>query len=1139
MSADAGDQPFDFSGPLPTGVTVLEASAGTGKTYTIAALAARFIAEGRPLHELLLVTFTRLATGELRERVRERLVSSEQQLARFLDGAPLESADEVLDLLAAGEPAEVSLRRERLEHAISNFDAATIATTHGFCQEVLAELGTLGDLEPDVEFAENVDDLVEEVIDDLYIRRFHREVAPPFDRAQAGLIARMAIENPTAVVHPLAAPKESVPAMRRRLAIRARQELEARKRQLGVMTYDDLLTRLLSALAGANGPAAAARLQARYRVVLIDEFQDTDPVQWEIVSRAFGAGGVTLVLIADPKQAIYAFRGADVYAYLEAKKTATSRATLQINRRSDQALIDAHDVLFANAKLGHPGIAYRKVRAPAAHQTPRLLGAPSPAALRVRIVGRNQPSIELTAGGYAQIDGARETVAKDVAADIVSLLSSGASIERRDAAGSVIGTESVRPGHVAVLVQSHRNAKLVQLELDAADIPAVINGAGSVFGTEAARDWLRVLQALERPAYSARARSAALTPLIGWAAEKVALATEGEFEQLHQRLHAWSRVLRVRGVAALADAIAVEQQVAPRVLALVDGERRLTDLVHVAQLLHGAATTEQLGTAATTSWLRQRIADADAEGGRDELTRRLESDAEAVQVLTIHRSKGLEFPVVYCPFLWEPGWIPDGGRPVYFHDADAGDTRAIDVGMEGPDFRAHERQYQTEERGEDLRLMYVALTRARHQAVIWWVGSFKSRDSPLSRLLFARNEDGNVRPNGAGKLSDEAVTARFNELAWEAAGAIGVESAVLGTPASWSGAAAPAEELAVARFDRRLDVHWRRTSYSDITAGAYEPSVVSEPETELVTDEPSVVGPALVGAASGSGASPDAPVPSLLSAMPAGARVGTFVHRVLEATDFAAPDLIAELTERVGECQAQGGVEIGEPELVTAGLAAAIETPFFDAPTALRLRDLRRADRLDELEFELPLAGGDTPAGRVSVARIAEVLRDHLGEADPLAGYAARLGDPALRQDLRGFLTGSIDLVFRVADPDGAAPPRFGIVDYKTNWLGALDEPLTTSNYRSEALTAEMEHAHYGLQALLYAAALHRYLRWRVPGYDVDRDLAGVHYLFIRGMVGPETPVLCGARCGVFSWRPPGVLVAALSDSLDGQLEPT
>jgi exodeoxyribonuclease V beta subunit len=1128
MTATFFDQPFDLTGPLPEGITVLEASAGTGKTFTIAALAARFIAEGRPLHELLLVTFTRMATGELRERVRERLVSTEAALTRFLEGGGLEGVDEVVALLGSGTVSEVTVRRDRLADAISNFDAATIATTHGFCQEVLAELGTLGDLEPDVEFAEDVDDLVEEVVDDLYVRRFYRAGEAPFNRAEAGMIVRTAIENPLAVVHPVDAPEGSVAAMRRRLAVAARDELERRKRALGVMTYDDQLTRLLTALTGANGAAAAQRLQRRYRVVLIDEFQDTDPVQWDIVRRAFGGGGVTLVLIADPKQAIYAFRGADVYAYLDAAGAASTRATLRVNRRSDQSLIDAHDALFGNAKLGHPGIAYRQVRAAPAHERSRLLGAPGSAALRVRVVDRMQPSISLTNAGYAGAPSARATVAKDLAADVVGLLSSGASIEIRGDDGVTVDRVPVRPGDVAVLVQSHRNAALIQGELAAANVPAVINGAGSVFGTSAAVDWLRLLQALERPAYSARAKSAALTPLIGWTAAQVACAGEEELEQLHQRLHAWARVLRMRGVAALAETIAVSSGVAARMLGLLDGERELTDMQHVAQLLHAAASGEQLGTAALTSWLRQRITDASVEGGRDELTRRLESDAEAVQVLTIHRSKGLEFPIVYCPFLWEPGWIPEGARPVYFHDAEAGDERAIDVGLEGPSFRDHQQQYKNEERGEDLRLMYVALTRARHQAVVWWAGSFGCRDSPLGRLLFARDEDGNVRPSGSGKISDQAVIERFGSLALESGGAIGAESARLGMPVAWIHDPTPQTQLSVARFDRRLDARWRRTSYSDITAGAHELFVGSEPEVEVVSDEPSVVVPVLADPRPEAAA-----IPSLLGEMPVGAQVGTFVHSVFEATDFAAADLEAELAERIADEQARRRVDIGDPAVVVAGLAAAIST-LFGARSAsgapLRLRGLRREDRLDELVFELPLAGGDSPTGELTVAAIADVLRGGLGADDPLAGYAERLADPTLRRDVRGYLTGSIDLVMRL--PDG----RFAIADYKTNWLGGdWDGPLTAWDYRPDVLAAEMERAHYGLQALLYAAALHRYLRWRLPEYSPERSLAGVHYLFVRGMLGEDTPVVGGAPCGVFSWYPPGALVAALSDVLDGR----
>ena len=1019
MSELWGSRPFDLKDPLPPGVTVLEASAGTGKTFTIAALATRLVAEGRQLHELLLVTFTRMATGELRERVRERLVSAEQALAAWLAGAPAPAGDELVALLTSGARPVVEQRRERLANAIANFDAATIATTHGFCLDVLAELGTLGDLEPDVEFVESVDDLISEVTDDLYVRRFFRRGGAAFDRAEAGEIVRTAVENPSVPVHPLAAPEGSVPAMRRRLAVVAREELERRKRRLAVLTYDDLLTRLRDAL--ARSEVACARLRDRYKVVLIDEFQDTDPVQWEIVERAFGSGDVTLVLIADPKQAIYAFRGADVYAYLAAARGASARATLDVNRRSDQALITALDALFADAKLGHPEIAYRRVRAAPAHQQPRLLGERSGAALRVRVVQRDQPgALKLTRGGYAEAPSARAYVAKDLAADVVALLSAGAEIERRADDGAALGREPVKPGDIAVLVRSHRNADLIQSELAAAGVPAVINGAGSVFATAAARDWLALLQALERPAYSPWARSAALTPLLGWSAERVALADEADLEQLHQRLHGWARVLRLRGVAALAEAISSGEQLPSRVLRIADGERELTDLQHVAQLLHEAAVSEQLGAAALTAWLRQRIADAGAEGGSDELTRRLESDTDAVQVLTIHRSKGLEFPIVYCPFLWEPGWIPEGPLPVYFHDADARDERAIDVGLEGPDYDAHRRQYRAEERGEDLRLMYVALTRARHQAVIWWAGSWGCKDSPLGRLLYARDEYGNISPEGSVRPSDDAAFAKFEELAGVAGGAIAVERSVLGLPVSWGGSPPAAHVLAAAGFDRRLDARWRRTSYSDITAAAHELVVGSEPELDVLSDEPFGAGDAV--------ASAELP----LGSMPAGARVGTFVHHVLEATDFAAGDLVAELGERIAAEQARGRVEIGDPEQVALGLAAAVSTPFDEGGPALR--SLTRADRLDELGFELPLAGGDEPTGELTVAAIACALRDGLERDDPLAGYAERLADPTLRRDVRGYLTGSIDLVLRLRGDDGA-PDRYAIVDYKTNWL--------------------------------------------------------------------------------------------------------
>jgi len=1129
-------RPFDVCGPLPHGVTVLEASAGTGKTYTIAALAARYVAEGVPLEQLLLVTFTRMATGELRDRVRERLVSAEQALDAVLAGAPAAGGDEVVRLLADGPEERVSVRRDRLSRALAGFDAATIVTTHGFCQEVLGGLGIAGDVERDGVFVEDVGLLVDEVVDDLYVRRFHHSPAQ-FGRDEAAAIVRMALDNPDAPVEPREAPDTTIAAMRRRLALKARDELERRKRRAGVMTYDDLLTRLQATLRGPGGEAVAARLRARHRVVLVDEFQDTDPVQWDIMQRAFGAGDGTLVLIGDPKQAIYAFRGADVYAYLAAAAAAGSRATLEVNWRSDQGLIDAYDALFAGAALGHEGIVHRRVRAARANRAPRLHGAPSGAPLRIRVVRRDEPAIAITRKGFASKESAHAHIARDLASELVRLLSSGAELETRDADGTTRGRTRVRPGHVAVLVRTHRTAELVRDALGEVDVPAVINGAGSVFGTAPARDWLRLLEALERPTSAPRARAAALTPFLGWTAADVAAGSEEQWEDVHRRLHHWARVLRERGVASLTETITLAEGLAARVLERADGERRLTDLRHVAQLLHAAASGDRLGITALTGWVRRRIAAAEQETGDEERSRRLESDAEAVQVLTIHRSKGLEFPIVCFPFLWEPGWIPDDVVPVAYHDPAAGDRRTIDVALEGPAFEEHRERSRLEQRGEDLRLAYVALTRAKHQAIVWWAGSWESRNSALARLLFSRAPDGTIPAVGASVPEDDEAEARFAELAAAAPGRVAVERSSVAGRERWAPAPSGAARLAAGTFDRQLDLRWRRASYSSITAGTYEPRVASEPEEDVLDDELPAGGPAARPQGPGAGdAGREAALrasPSLLAAMPVGVHVGTFVHRVLEAADFAARDLDAELGRCVAAERARRGVDVGDPAAVVAGLRAAIETPLGPLLGAgLRLRDLARGDRLDELDFELPLVGGEKPTGELSLDAVADVLRAHLPPGDPLHGYADRLADSRLRAGLRGYLTGSIDLVARVRDAGGR--PRFAVIDFKTNWLGAPGEELSAWHHRPAALAAEVHHAHYALQALLYTAALHRFLRWRVAGYDPDTHVAGVLYLFLRGMTGADTPAVLGVPCGVFSWRPPGALVGALSDVLDG-----
>ncbi|MDQ3641971.1 MAG: UvrD-helicase domain-containing protein, partial [Actinomycetota bacterium] len=684
MTVTVAAQPFNLCDPLPAGVTLLEASAGTGKTFTIAALATRYVADGLPLENLLLVTFTRMATSELRDRVREQMVSAEQGLTRALAGAESDAAEQVVGLLASGSTEEITRRRDHLAAALSDFDAATIATTHGFCQHVLSGLGVAGDVGRDVTFVEDPRDLVDEVVADLYVRKFHRGGDPPFTLAVARKVGEKAMSNPDAVLEPSHAPPDSPANLRWRLACKVREEVDRRRRLAGVLTYDDLLTRLKETLADPErGQAARRRLRTRHKVALVDEFQDTDPIQWEIMSRAFAepGAGATLVLIGDPKQAIYSFRGADVFAYLDAATLAGTKATLQLNWRSHQGLLDAYDALFAGARLGHEGIVYRDVGAAEANRARPMTGAPVGAPLRVRLLHRQDRLVKLTPKGYLNAAGARERVADDLAADVVRLLSSPAEIATSPGEEPGTPRTPIRPGHVAVLVHRNRDAIAVHDALGAVGVRAVLNGAGSVFDTPAARAWLRLLDALERPSSPNAAKTAALTPFLGWTAERVATAGEGQWEELHARLHGWAAMLRRLGVAALLETISVREGLARRVLGRSDGERQLTDIGHLGQLLHAVATAEQLGVTALAGWLRQRMAEAGEEVEAEDRSRRLESDADAVQVLTIYRSKGLEFPGVYCPSLWDPGWIPDDNLPV-FHDTTAGYRRTIDVGGE-------------------------------------------------------------------------------------------------------------------------------------------------------------------------------------------------------------------------------------------------------------------------------------------------------------------------------------------------------------------------------------------------------------------------------------------------------------------------
>ena len=1115
---------FDLCGELPTGTTVLEASAGTGKTFTIAALATRYVAEGHAeLHELMLVTFGRAATQELRERVRERLVDTERDLAD--PGYARASKDTLLRLLADVPDNEVAQRRARLTAALADFDAATIATTHGFAAQMLARLGMDGDLDPGTTFVESTDDLVEEVVQDLYLRKWGLPAAdlPTLTYAQALALVRTAVRDRHAQLAPSDAPDGSQAQERYRLACRAREEVERRKKVRRLRDYDDLLTRLLGAMSDSErGEVACQRVRERYSVVMVDEFQDTDPVQWQILERAF-AGHTTLILIGDPKQAIYAFRGGDVVAYLSAKQSASTHQTLGRNWRSDAQLLRAHAAVFGSAALGHPEILVPSVEA--AHAGRRLDGAPSDAPMRLRHVTRARLGAAPT--GLPAVATVRELVAEDVAAEISHLLASAATV-------SVHGGKPVAPGDLAVLVRTNDQATLTREALTAAGVPVVLTGSVDIFSTSMALEWLTLLQALEQPHRAARVRTAALSGFVGWSAGQLAATGDDAIDELGPLLRGWADVLARRGVPALLEAITESSDLPARMLSRSDGERDITDLRHIAESLHAAAIDEQLGTAALVEWLQRRIADSRRPDVPEERSRRLESDADAVQVVTVHRSKGLEFPIVLVPFAWDRH-VGKAELPRFHTDSG---QRSLDVGGKtGPDFADHCARNAAEESGEDLRLLYVALTRAQCQVITWWAPSHNTASSPLHRLLLGDVKPGAEPPAKVKVPSDDEVWTRFAKLTRASGGCVAAEEVGDIAHSSWEPDPGQPQELSASAFRRTLDGAWRRTSYSALTArahdAAHESGVASEPEGRALDDEsPVVPAQTLV--------EPDPTAPVLRSPMadlPGGTGFGLVVHSVLESADANATDLAAELHQRSAEALGRRLGATYDASQLASALLPSLQTPLGPLADDLRLCDIASTDRLPELDFELPLAGGDDPvAAEVTVAGVAELLRQRLPHGDSFAAYPDLLDGPGMdQQRLRGYLVGSIDAVLRVGP---ASSPRFLVVDYKTNWLGAAPAGsgnLTTSDYRPSMLREAMLAAHYPLQLLLYLVALHRFLRWRQRGYDPDVHLAGGLYCFVRGMAGPQTPVTAGTPHGVFEWAPPPGLVDALSRLLAGE----
>ena len=690
---------FDVCGPLPTGTIVLEASAGTGKTTTIAPLAARYVAEGvAELPELMLVTFGRAATSELRDRVRERLVAVERALRD-----PEARAQRRTTWSAPGRRGRRragGARGDGWPRALAEFDAAAITTTHGFCQQMLTSLGTIGDVDPDAVLVPDVADLEAEVVDDLYLRTFAAQPAPSLSVADArrSPAPRSATRRPRSS----RATRHRTPPPGHRYAFARDVVARGAPPQAG------------PARARLRRPARAAARRARrradpdrpppdgsasrYRIVLVDEFQDTDPVQWQILRTAFH-GHRTLVLIGDPKQAIYAFRGADVVTYLAARASADHAATLGRNWRSDDPLLRALEPSWRAPRSATP-------RSSSARSRPPTSSAGWTAALPLRLRQVTRAAVGFSGtktppvgpGPRADRPGRRRggrprSSSRPGCADGDGLAAAAAGGHRR---------ADARNADAALVRQAPGRRRRPRGHLGA--VQRVRHPGGAGLAHPAAR---------RRAAGARRAAAAlALTPV-----RRLGRVPAGERLRRRARRAVRPAALVVAGAhrpwrrrAARGHRRGRPARAAD---AHDDGERTLTDLRHVGEALHVAAVQDRLGGAALIEWLRGRVDEAAADYA-EERSRRLETDAAAVQVITVHASKGLQFPVVYVPFGWDR-YEATNPAVLRYHDDDG--QRLLHVGgTQDQHYDDARDRHLAEERGEDLRLLYVALTRASRRS---------------------------------------------------------------------------------------------------------------------------------------------------------------------------------------------------------------------------------------------------------------------------------------------------------------------------------------------------------------------------------------------------------------------------------------
>jgi len=1086
------------------GLLCVEASAGTGKTHLLSTLAVRWLVERDDVRiaDLLIVSYTVASAAELRGRIRARLAAVRDRL----DDGAAPGDDEYLEALALGpEPA---VARARAELALVEFDTATICTIHAFAAAALG--GGYGEVGSGEERRRQA------VTDVLAATSFDKN-SSLFDADNVGLesldrLAQLGIENPDIVLAPLDGADGGSAAWSHRDAVdRAVDLFKSRSRRDGTRTYADLLTQLDHATADEHGPVCQL-LRARYKVGLIDEFQDTDPIQWRIFKRLFvDVDDHTLVVVGDPKQAIYGFRGADVTTYLTARSAAMDATSgrglgvelLDRNYRSDGVLLEALNGIFEGSTLDEERqITYEPV-------------TPTPSAERRRLVlADGSFSVPLSIHvpvpiGKEPMDSQRRAIAAECAAEAARSI--GAEV-RADVPERGTLTEN----DVVVLCQASTYFPMLREAFLREGIRTTETKSDDVLTSSASLDVAVVLRAMSDPGSSTAVAALAHSWVCG---------ESGSTTLARRRLASFEAALSTRGVVALARAV-TDPSLTPGLLERPYGERLLTDVHHLFDVLADAAP-HGTGPGSLLETL-QGLEAATREGTEDDVRRRrIETDAPAVRMMTVHGAKGLEFGVVLCPFIQR---TRDDASDATIWREEGIEGRLLDASGRQPWTDPRLRASTPEARialaegaagSESRRLQYVALTRARHRAVVWWHRAYSKKDAcrdELTALLLDRDEAGlpiqrpraERGPGGCYELQGaeavEAMRGAFSDLCER--GLLEIAAVRRGGQAEEEPAAVQASRatsgevhLGVATFDRSLGVRARRCSFTSLVSARHESVTFDAAVGDRGADDE--IDDALLDA------DRDSVPPDLLEAFGGlrGAAFGTCVHEALEAAMSRPRDASFDNVATAALDQALRWRSLEPSPDVALTLLAACAVPIDGGPS---LRSLDRADVVAELRFSLPVDEG------VELGDIGRAVSTNDPDG-PFVAWAHDVARAAGHRPLASSLVGSIDLVSTLGRSE-----RYAVIDYKTNLVVAASDA-----YGSESLRAAMADSDYPLQALLYLVALHRYLRWRLADYDPERHLGEAHYLFLRGM-------RLGTGDGVFTWRPPSRLVTATSDLLAG-----